>query len=68
MATAFDGHTVHMLAPDEVMHQNSLQVLYAERQVYSRTQNFSLAKEMVAAHPDIKTGPRYTISQPGKIS
>ena len=66
MVKALNGQTVHMFDPLNVMHQNSLQVIRAERQVFSRTQDFSLARSIVEAEPTAQTGPRLTISEPGK--
>ena len=67
MVDAFDGNRVHMLDPVNVMHQNSLQVDNAEKQVYSRIQEFSVAKEMIALDPKFKSGQRYTMGPPGKL-
>ena len=66
MVKALDGETVHMFDPQNVMHQNSLQVINAERQIFSRTQDFSLARGIIDAEPTARTGPRLTISEPGK--
>ena len=66
MVKTLDGEAVHMFDPQNVMHQNSLQVINAERQIFSRTQDFSLARGIIDAEPTARTGPRLTISEPGK--
>jgi hypothetical protein len=66
MVKALDGEAVHMFDPQNVMHQNSLQVINAERQIFSRTRDFSLARCIIEADPTARTGPRLTISEPGK--
>jgi hypothetical protein len=66
MVKALDGKAVHMFDPQNVMHQNSLQVINAERQVFSRIQDFSIARQINEADPTARRGPRLTISQPGK--
>jgi hypothetical protein len=66
MVEALNGQTVHMFDPQNVMHQNSLQVINAERQVFSRTQDFSLARKVIEAEPTAGIGPRMTIGEPGK--
>jgi hypothetical protein len=43
---------------ENVVNLNSLQVRYAERYVYSREGDFDLAREMVAKHPSLRSGPR----------
>jgi hypothetical protein len=65
MISAFEGRSVHRFDPLNVDHQNSLQVLNAERQVFSRTKDFSLARTIVDANPDARTGPRLSIARPG---
>lgn len=44
--------------PENVVNFNSLQICYAERYVFSCVDDFALAREMIASHPDIRTGPR----------
>jgi hypothetical protein len=66
MVKALNGQAVHMFDPPNVIHQNSLQVINAERQVFSRTQDFSLARSIIEAEPTARTGPRLTMSEPGK--
>jgi hypothetical protein len=64
MISALEGKSVHRFDPLNVDHQNSLQVLNAERQVFSRTKDFSLARSIVDANPDARTGPRLSIAGP----
>ena len=44
--------------PDNVTNLNSLQVRYAERYVYSRDDDFELARQMIADDPELRGGPR----------
>jgi hypothetical protein len=48
--------------PENVVHFNSLQVMYAERFVFSCTEDFELASEMISSHPKMRTGPRMQIN------
>jgi hypothetical protein len=41
-----------------VEHLNSLQVIYAERFVFSRTPDFALVEKIVQDHPETRIGPR----------
>ena len=66
MVKALNGEGVHVFESQNVMHQNSLQVINAERQVFSRVQDFSLARQIIEAEPNTRNGPRLVISQPGK--
>jgi hypothetical protein len=45
-------------APENVENFNSLQIRYAERYVFSSVDDFKLARDMIATHPETKTGPR----------
>ena len=45
------------LLPDNVTHQNSLQVKYSSRFVYSSSDDFALVQSMLASHPELKTPP-----------
>ena len=47
------------LSPANVEHFNSLQVLNAEQLVYSRCDNFDLARAMLSQIPEAKRGPRW---------
>jgi hypothetical protein len=44
-----------------VVHLNSLQVIEAERFVFSQIDDFDLVREMIKDHPHLKTGPRAQI-------
>jgi len=48
-------------SPGEVMFFNSLQVLYADRQLYSFRNDFGIAEQMIAANPDRRRGARMTV-------
>lgn len=48
--------------PENVQHHNSLQVLYAERWVFSPIDDFSLAERMIRENKAIRTGPRPSVS------
>jgi Protein of unknown function (DUF4238) len=48
--------------PENVLNFNSLQVRYAERYVFSCTDNFVLAREMIERHPDGRFGPRVKVN------
>lgn len=43
---------------ENVINLNSLQVSFAERFVYSSTDNFELASEMITDNDKIRKGPR----------
>lgn len=47
--------------PDNVTNHNSLQVKYASRFVFSSTEDFSLAEEMISKHPELREGPKLQI-------
>ena len=51
-----------MFNEDNVTHHNSLQVIHAERYLFSRADDFSLAEEMIEKNTDFVRGPRVTIS------
>ena len=48
------------LAPENVEHQNSLQVQHASRFVISSTKDFAVAREMIKRNPTLKELPGYT--------
>ncbi|WP_425400400.1 DUF4238 domain-containing protein [Aeoliella sp.] len=50
------------LAPENVEHQNSLQVQYASRFVISSRNDFKVAREMIQGNPGLKELPGYTVS------
>jgi hypothetical protein len=58
MVAAIDTGYPLPFAPDNVVNFNFLQIRYAERYVFSATDDFALAREMIAANPDVRTGPR----------
>ena len=47
---------------EHVVNFNSLQIRYAERYVFSPNDDFGLARQMIAAHPELRIGPRPTTS------
>lgn len=42
----------------EVLNFNSLQIVFAERFLFSALNDFSVAEEMIAKHPGLRGGPR----------
>lgn len=46
--------------PENVINFNSLQIIYAERYVFSFLDDFVLARNMLRTNPGLRTGPRYT--------
>lgn len=58
---AFEGGEPYLFKPENVLHHNSMQVAYAERFVFSKTDNFATASAMIASNPEIKFGPRFSI-------
>lgn len=56
--TAIDAGRPLAFAPENVENFNSLQIRYAERYVFSSLDDFSLARDMIATHPETRTGPR----------
>ena len=61
-ADVIENGTPDLLAPENVDHQNSLQVQYASRFVISPTDNFDLAREMIRLQPGLKEPPGYVVS------
>ena len=57
---AFDEATPIRLEAENVIHHNSLQVINAERYVFSHNGRFELAQEMLTSNPELRTGPRLT--------
>ncbi len=51
-----DGTPLALL-PDNVTHQNSLQVKYSSRFIYSSANDFALVESMLSSHPELKTPP-----------
>jgi hypothetical protein len=46
---------------DNVVNFNSLQILYAERYVFSNMDDFSLVREMIADNANVRCGPRIQV-------
>lgn len=46
-----------------VINKNSLQVMYSSRYIFSKDDDFSLAKEMIKDHPEFKCPPRIQHNQ-----
>lgn len=46
---------------NEVRHYNSLRIFYANRHVYSGTDDFGLVRDLLRDHPELRTGPRVEI-------
>jgi|SRR5581483_3606080 len=55
---AFEGSTTVLLEPENVMYHNSLQVLHAERFLYSAHNDFEVARDMIKTNPHARVGPR----------
>jgi hypothetical protein len=47
---------------ENVMHFNAQQIRLAERWVFSPDGNFDLVRQMIANNPNVRTGPRGTVS------
>lgn len=47
---------------DNVINHNSLQVIFSYRYVYSNTDDFSLAEEMIDKHPELCFGPKIQVN------
>ena len=52
------------LLPENVKHLNSLQIIYAERFLYSSTDSFEMVEDMVANDSRLRTGQRFTTNIP----
>lgn len=59
---ALDGEGTLQLASENVTHHNSLQVINAERYVFSCDGDFALVREMLLSNPELKDGPRYRMA------
>lgn len=59
---AFTGRTTLQLDAENVKYHNSLQVISAERFIFSLHDEFDMAREMLASHPNLKAGPRVEIA------
>lgn len=60
---AFDQRTPLDLEPLNVTHHNSLQVINAERYVFSHDGGFGLAEEMLESNPELRSGPRMEVAR-----
>lgn len=59
--SAIDSGQPLMYRQDNVVNFNSLQILYAERYVFSNNDDFSLAREMIANNANVRCGPRIQV-------
>jgi hypothetical protein len=59
---AFTGRTTLELDAENVKYHNSLQVISAERFVYSLHGEFGMAQEMLASNPELTRGPRMELA------
>jgi hypothetical protein len=59
---ALKGERALPLASENVTHHNSLQVINAERYVFSSDGDFALVREMLQSNPELKDGPRYRMT------
>jgi hypothetical protein len=57
----FDKGLPVKLGPENVENMNSLQVIEAERFLFSADGDFSLAEDMLRTNPELKVGPRAVI-------
>jgi hypothetical protein len=48
---------------ESVENFNSLQISYSERYVFSSTDDFHLAKDMLKSHPELRRGPRTAVAR-----
>jgi len=55
---AFTGRATLRLGVENMKYHNSLQVIGAERFIFSMHDDFDMAREMLSSHPHLKTGPR----------
>ncbi len=51
------------LQPENVENLNSLQVIYAERFVFSSDGNFALAEDMMRTNPELRKGPQLAVDR-----
>lgn len=59
---AFAGGATLELDAESVKYYNSLQVICAERFIFSLHNDFDMAREMLASHPDLRKGQRVEIA------
>lgn len=62
IATAMDTGRPLRFKPINVINFNSLQILYAERYIFSSVEDFTLAREIISSHPNVRYGPRARIN------
>lgn len=60
LAAAITNVTPLVYEPVHIENFNSLQVANAERYVFANGENFELPRQMLAAHPHLRKGPRMT--------
>lgn len=60
-ADALRSGSADKLTPENVKHQNSLQVEHASRFVISSTNEFTLARDMIKRNPKLRELPGYTV-------
>ena len=58
---AMRAGSADLLAPENVEHQNSVQVQHASRFVISSVKDFTVAREMIRRNPKLKELPGYTV-------
>ena len=51
-----------LLSPENVQHQNSLQVQQASRFIISSSTDFTVAREMIRRNPSLKEPPGFKMS------
>lgn len=61
LTKAIESGEPDSLTPDNVVHQNSLQVLYSSRFVFSYNGDFELVRSMLAVHPHLKNPREVTV-------
>jgi hypothetical protein len=61
-AEVIEKGTPDLLLPENVDHQNSLQVQYASRFIMSATDSFDIAKEMIRRNPKVKEPSGFIVS------
>lgn len=58
----FDTGSAITFKDTNVINQNSLQVKHASRFVFSSSDDFSLAQEMISSHPELREGPQIEVN------
>lgn len=62
MMAGFESKMTIQFKPDNVVNHNSLQVEYSSRFVFSHTDDFSLAEQMIQDNPKFREGPKLEIN------